>query len=57
MYIGGNNQIQSMDLINCNLMPNIEMPEWVSKIVKIDETKLLCGMRKGIIGVVDVKSG
>lgn len=33
------------------------MPEWVIKMIKIDDTRVLCGLRKGIVAVVDLKKG
>ena len=56
VYIGGIKVILIFDTVNNDFKENIPMPEWVVKIVPLSSKFILCGLRSGLLVIVDIEN-
>jgi hypothetical protein len=56
VYIGGIKIILVFDTVTNDFKDNIIMPEWVVKIIPLSSKYILCGLRTGLLIIVDIET-
>ena len=54
-YIGGSQTIMVYDTVVNDFCEPIQVPEWVLKMVAVSPNHILCGLRTGILIIIDIE--